>query len=502
MKESYVVCKIKQQDRNLILCNSNHLGYQYSTNLYIELEIDDNDLNPFKNALLKAMCAIGNADKVYDCPILNEDNKKYIVLPAPVFEKEGVVLLSLGAINEDKSILTTNQLKLFVDASNPIHAEIAVDKDLWEVEVLKVMEQWFQVEVEPLLNTLNLKAKDLQKIAEDQQIQLTELIENIQKMLSDGDFNGSSILHGNGIPNNEIGKENDLYLDVSNTSETIWHIFAKENNIWVDKGGMQSKDSGKILVGTDLDTAEPKTLFIQNITQAQAIAETRGLTVNEYDARLPMNQVRISDEIGSQGLDEYIKQTVYTIPENFTLNNLKCIQVQDSVDIKTIKYSGNYFISTTPADTTPIDGTGCCFEVHASTEEDRVLIVHYRHNGTSWRNNLYRGVWSGWKLIDGEVLLWSGTAEKGTTLTLNKDISLFNTIVFVNGDTGLCTAINKGNTIMANANISDNTNTRVLSIVADIKSNTSLYLSLCKYFFLSTGFPTNEYTITSIYGRP
>lgn len=436
MKSSYVVCKIKQHGRELSIVNSNHLGYQFSSNLYIELLMDEDVDNTFKGTLLKAICTLSNTNKVYDCTIVNEESKRYILLPSKVFEKVGIVLLSLCAINEDKTIVTTNCLKLYVDESNPIQAEIVPNKEQWEVEVLKVMKEWFHEKVEPLLETLNLKATDLQNIAEEQQIQVSELMENIQKKLSDGDFNGSSMLHGNGKPSDALGNDNDLYLDVLSTSETVWHIFAKENNVWVNKGGIQSKDGGKVLVGPDLETAQPKTLFIQNITQAQAIAETRGVNVNEYDARLPMNQVRISDEIGSQGLDEYLNKRTIKTPDTLELNELGAIQLEkEVVDPKSLSYEGNYVCSGCKPGTSPIDNVGCHITVKSLTMKDRTIIIDYRHNGTKWRNDMTNNEWSGWKLVEGEIILYNGsiTASEGV-ISINAPLEYFNKIISVNSN--------------------------------------------------------------------
>lgn len=504
MKGSYIVCKIKQHGRELSIVDSNHLGYQFSSNLYIELLMDEDVDNLFKGALLKAICTLDNSNKSYDCTIVNEESKRYILLPSKVFEKVGIVLLSLCAINEDKTIVTTNCLKLYVDESNPIQAEIVPNKEQWEVEVLKVMKEWFHEKVEPLLEKLNLKATDLQNIAEEQQIQVSELMENIQKKLSDGDFNGSSMLHGNGKPSDALGNDNDLYLDVLSTSETVWHIFAKENNVWVDKGGIQSKDGGKVLVGPDLETAQPKTLFIQNITQAQAIAETRGVNVNEYDARLPMNQVRISDEIGSQGLDEYMEQRVPKTPIGTSINVHGIIE--QNIDPNLINYTSEIYVERHI--NLPMQNHGFVKTLCLNNDVAKQWYSPLSDNVVFIRSKV-SGVWSNWRLIVGEVLLWSGNAYKiNTLIDLNYNYKMFgNMEVYSSGKWRMIGAVTDDFITCSTVYGSGNPTTTLVSSQAifHVENNTRLSLNADAGHFLTTtanntGFSQNS--ILKIYGRP
>ena len=91
--------------------------------------------------------------------------------------------MSLAAINENKIVITSNQLTLQVDGSNRIVSKVSPSEKYWEIEVLNAMKVWYANVVDPTFNSSNEKlnqlirrteeheekAEDLQKKAEEQQ---------------------------------------------------------------------------------------------------------------------------------------------------------------------------------------------------------------------------------------------------------------------------------------------------------------------------------------------
>ena len=115
-------------------------------------------------------------------PLQEKDDGTYILLPDGVFENEGDVYLSLAAIDENKIVITSNQLTLQVDGSNRIVSKVSPSEKYWEIEVLNAMKVWYANVVDPTFNSSNEKlnqlirrteeheekAEDLQKKAEEQ----------------------------------------------------------------------------------------------------------------------------------------------------------------------------------------------------------------------------------------------------------------------------------------------------------------------------------------------
>ncbi len=178
-----VVTQIKQIGREIILDGNSLVGYQHSANLFIKLIKDTSETNPFKGMVLSGYCSSWKSDMPIVCPLQEKDDGTYILLPDGVFENEGDVYLSLAAIDENKIVITSNQLTLQVDGSNRIVSKVSPSEKYWEIEVLNAMKVWYANVVDPTFNSSNEKlnqlirrteeheekAEDLQKKAEEQQ---------------------------------------------------------------------------------------------------------------------------------------------------------------------------------------------------------------------------------------------------------------------------------------------------------------------------------------------
>lgn len=178
-----VVTQIKQIGREIMLDGNSLIGYQHSANLFIKLIEDALESNPFAGMVLSAYCSSWKSDMPIVCPLQEKDDGTYILLPEGIFDHEGDVYLSLAAINENKIVITSNQLTLQVDGSNRIVSKVSPSEKYWEIEVLNAMKVWYANVVDPTFNSSNEKlnqlirrteeheekAEDLQKKAEEQQ---------------------------------------------------------------------------------------------------------------------------------------------------------------------------------------------------------------------------------------------------------------------------------------------------------------------------------------------
>lgn len=178
-----VVTQIKQIGREIMLDGNSLVGYQHSANLFIKLIKDASESNPFAGMVLSAYCSSWKSDMPIVCPLQEKEDGAYILLPDGIFDHEGDVYLSLAAIDENKVVITSNQLTLQVDESNRIVSKVSPSEKYWEIEVLNAMKVWYANVVDPTFATSNEKlnqlirrteeheekAEDLQKKAEEQQ---------------------------------------------------------------------------------------------------------------------------------------------------------------------------------------------------------------------------------------------------------------------------------------------------------------------------------------------
>ena len=66
-----------------------------------------------------------------------------------------------------------------------------------------------------------------------------DLFTALKELVDNGDLNGSSILYGTGIPDNELGKDGDVYINLSEDGEYARYLFTKESNEWLPQFSIQ-----------------------------------------------------------------------------------------------------------------------------------------------------------------------------------------------------------------------------------------------------------------------
>lgn len=170
MDERYVIGKILQRGRLLHVEGDGIRDFQHSANLYLELDIEVDSTNPFVGTALSAPCSY--RDDTVVCPVIvQDDGKHYILLREEVFANAGEVNLSIGGINENKVVVTSNTIKFMISDSGSIKAEGTPPEIYWEIEVLNAMKVWYANSVDkPLTEILK---------------QLDQMIATAKKQLED-----------------------------------------------------------------------------------------------------------------------------------------------------------------------------------------------------------------------------------------------------------------------------------------------------------------------------
>lgn len=195
MKQEYVIAHIKQMGREICMVDTNEISYQHSANLYLEIEVDTSNTSPFKDMLLNAVGKRKGSDKTISCPLVYEDDKSYILLPEALFVQEGIVYLSLGGINDEKVVITSNMVQLEVRESNPIIATITPKEAYWQIEVRNAIQYWYETQIKSDLKQKQETVDELleeshqqQEHAKQLQQSVDSVISVVEEKLSEGEF--------------------------------------------------------------------------------------------------------------------------------------------------------------------------------------------------------------------------------------------------------------------------------------------------------------------------
>lgn len=179
INNAIVVSKVQQKGRKLILIESNEISYQHSADLLIELQVENTSSSPFHGLLLEAMAKPAGGVP-YHCPIIEDSGKKYIMLSAGALSEQGTLKLSIGGINEEKLVVTSNTIDLCVDESNGIVSKVSPIERYWQIEVYNAIKYWFEIQVKPEYDEMreNLEqAESARVVAESSRVSA----ENIRK---------------------------------------------------------------------------------------------------------------------------------------------------------------------------------------------------------------------------------------------------------------------------------------------------------------------------------
>lgn len=176
-----LVTQIKQIGREIMLDGNSLIGYQHSANLFIKLIKDASESNPFAGMVLSAYCSSWKSVIPIVCPLQEKEDGAYILLPEGIFDHEGDVYLSLAAIDENKVVITSNQLTLQVDESNRIVSIVSPSEKYWEIEVLNAMKVWYANVVDPTFDASNEKLNQLIRRTEEHEEKAGELQQKVQE---------------------------------------------------------------------------------------------------------------------------------------------------------------------------------------------------------------------------------------------------------------------------------------------------------------------------------
>lgn len=176
--------KVKLQGRKLILEGTNEVAYQHSSDLLIEMSLADGAASPFYGMLLTATVKTPDKD-VVPCPIIEESGKKYILLAEKALATDGFVKLSVGGINDEKIVITSNTVNLCVDESNHVISKVSPNEKYWQIEVRNAIRYWYDTQIKPQYDALKDTVSTLIERDEELQDDIAKTEEAVNKTLSD-----------------------------------------------------------------------------------------------------------------------------------------------------------------------------------------------------------------------------------------------------------------------------------------------------------------------------
>ena len=162
-------------------------------------------------------------------------------------------------------------------------------------------------------------------------------------------------------------------------------------------------------------------------------------------------------------------------------------------DASTIK---NYFIKS--GVTVALKRQYIISNGHAYVDIDMV----YPFPTSKWRN-IYNGGWSGWKLLSGQVPLWSGSVTEGRSIAVAFPKAYFNSldVYFTTGERINCPLTDGNEDIWSPLITSSGNEFYAKSLHLQFANSTTIKIVSCKERIISTGAVSTK-NIVKIIGRP
>lgn len=236
--------KIVQEGLKLKVAGTQLIGYQFSKDIPIELEIEASGV--FTDMVKVVL--IGTPKGSCQCLVDWKTNPAVITLPQEAFKWDEPIGLSMYGIDDEGKRITTNILKLNVERSNDIDTYIPEPpEEVWQKQVMEAMEQWFAINLIPKFNELEKVISDQQKKTEEQQEFLDTSIAEFNKDLEEGKLVGATIFNGSGDPSPELGKMNDYYLNtIDDDGQDGGYLYCKLESGWTKIVKLKGESTTKV----------------------------------------------------------------------------------------------------------------------------------------------------------------------------------------------------------------------------------------------------------------
>ena len=337
--------EIKQNGLSLEIINHKEL-YEFSGNIPIKISKDptykDWGLVPYivHNSLPElnsVVCKNGY-------PLKYNDETGEVILPPEAFEKSGYLFISVSVTdlsNDFHTILYTGTVRIEIPRSIRGN-KILNNQSTWEDAVLSYVDTFMKNNYVPLYDELIQRASDLlndsvtlhetvtiqqdeinnaidefnnikQEVIDIKEIVATqqqnisnaineynEMSQDLEEKLTNGYFDGKTILYGEGVPQNDLGDVGDVYINTLNIGEHPYGLFIKEEAGWEygwKTQGADGTDTLPILGTMFLPQEEEVPLGYEEVTEDGYFIPSNFIGSNEEDKTLDVKLNDLDREI-------------------------------------------------------------------------------------------------------------------------------------------------------------------------------------------------------------
>ena len=280
-------CAIITQKGYELTATDVNLPHQYSGNIPIKII---KDAKMFSNYELIPFFVHSNFNYVdvftsnEAFPMEYNSKTQIAILPPEAFKKRGYLFISL-TLKENDSDKVVYTGTVMLDVRNSLNGQNNIPTEtVWVNAIVEFVNNYMNTNYEPkyddlfqtsqelqedaeslhktvtsqqktldgtLKTTQELQktttqlvsnAEEIQETAEQQQTQVEDLVGNINTKLENGEFNGKSVLYGEGIPPKDLGNIGDVYINTSTTSIYPFYLFSKDGEDWTPRWCMQGVD--------------------------------------------------------------------------------------------------------------------------------------------------------------------------------------------------------------------------------------------------------------------
>ena len=139
-----------------------------------------------------------------------------------------------------------------------------------------------------------------------------ELKETVETKLANGEFDGKTVLYGNGGPATELGNDGDVYIDIAGVEPYAHYLFTKDSGVWTPRWTMRGLNG--TVVDSLLDNSSANAPSVRAVKEGLADKADKIMTLNTSSQELK------NIKLGLKKIDEGNANNIQLLDRNETRN--------------------------------------------------------------------------------------------------------------------------------------------------------------------------------------
>lgn len=301
--------------------------------------------------------------------------------------------------NEESVLWFSYQGIIFVNSSIDADGYIAA-------KYPSILQQW-----EERMNAVDSSNKEsFDKLVTDTSKTVSDLVDGVNEMVESGVFDGKTILYGEGVPSQSLGKENDTYINTSTNGLYPCFLFTKDD---YSKGELDWKPRWTTR-GISADTLplqgiifipeeqEPPSGY-EGVKDFHIPSEWRGLKAVQKTSEIhTLDGVVIDSLVSNSSKDAPSIRAVNEAVGNISKRALLVKNTVPSNDFNTMVDIGVYIITEQTMEHVPEEESGSITGTLTVTNngEEENLIIYQKYESAAnfiYLRSFMNGDWTEWK---------------------------------------------------------------------------------------------------------